>query len=402
MPTTIEDHYNAYPYPERDPKDERKRLIVGSPSSPMEIDHHVFGGKRDWSQPLKVLVAGGGSGDGLIQIAQSLTDAKRPYEITYVDLSTSTRKIAEERAQVRGLNGITFITGSLLDAAEYGRFDYIDCCGVLHHLEDTQAGFTALSNALADGGGLGFMVYAPYGRSGVYPLQEAFGALSAGMTPKERLDFGQAAFAHVPENHPFKRNELVGDHKDGDAGFYDLLLHNQDRATTVRELDHYLTGAGLELSDFTQPALYSLADFLPAGFELPKGLSKIEQMHLAEKLRGTLKTHVGYAQKKGQGKKVALSDQSLIPHFIGADPKQAAQVILKTGMLQIHLDGQKIGLTMPPVAAKLLAMIDGQQSLGAIAKRTGMDWIAFSSLWGQLSALLCGYGLLLYSDLNKA
>ncbi len=401
MSATIEDHYNAYPYPERDPSDERKRLISGSPSNPLEIDHHLFGGKRDWSKSIKVLVAGGGSGDGLIQIAQLLTDAKRPYHITYIDLSTSTRKIAEERAKIRELKNIKFVTGSLLDAANHGEFDYIDCCGVLHHLEDTQAGFTALSNALAPHGGLGFMVYAPYGRSGVYPLQEAFGAMTADMTPEERLHFGQDIFKRVPENHPFKRNELVGDHKDGDAGFYDLLLHNQDRATSVKELAGYLSNAGLELSSFTQPALYNLKDFLPNGYDIPNNLSELDKMHIAEKLRGTLKTHVGYAHKIGQGEKIALSNHALIPHFIRADAKQAAQVILKTGMLQIHIDGQKIGLTMPPIAAKLLAAVDGNKNLGDISKSLGMDWIAFSSIWGQLSALLCGYGLLLYSDLHK-
>ena len=75
----VEEHYNAYPYPERDPLDEKKRLITGSPSTPIEIDHFLFQGCRDWSVPLKVLVAGGGSGDGLIQLAQLMTDAGRPY-----------------------------------------------------------------------------------------------------------------------------------------------------------------------------------------------------------------------------------------------------------------------------------------------------------------------------------
>ena len=36
--------YDAYPYPERKPEDERKRLIVGSPSHPLEIDHFCFKG----------------------------------------------------------------------------------------------------------------------------------------------------------------------------------------------------------------------------------------------------------------------------------------------------------------------------------------------------------------------
>ena len=35
--------YEAYPYPKRDPRDEAKRLIVGSPGHLREIDHWVFG-----------------------------------------------------------------------------------------------------------------------------------------------------------------------------------------------------------------------------------------------------------------------------------------------------------------------------------------------------------------------
>ena len=44
--------------------EERKRLITGSPSLPQEVDHFVFGGQRNWSEPLRVLVAGGGTGHG--------------------------------------------------------------------------------------------------------------------------------------------------------------------------------------------------------------------------------------------------------------------------------------------------------------------------------------------------
>jgi len=139
--SNVKAQYEAYPYPQRDPADEAKRLITGSPSDPREIDHFLFGGRRDWSKPLRALFAGGGTGDGLIQLAQMLTIARRPYDITYVDLSSASRAVAEARAKQRGLSGITFHTGSLLDAAGYGSFDYIDCCGVLHHLPDPAAGF---------------------------------------------------------------------------------------------------------------------------------------------------------------------------------------------------------------------------------------------------------------------
>jgi len=224
----VTEQYEAYPYPERDPADEGKRLITGSPSHPLEIDHFLFAGARDWSQPLRALVAGGGTGDALIQLAQVLTSAGKPYEITYVDLSGAAREIAEARAAARGLSGITFLTASLLEAPSLGPFDYIDCCGVLHHLPEPQAGFDALAASLAPGGGLGLMVYAPFGRSGVYPLQEAFGTVLTG-SARERLRRAKAIFERIPDGHPFKRNAQLGDHQASDAGFYDLLLHSQDR-----------------------------------------------------------------------------------------------------------------------------------------------------------------------------
>jgi len=397
----IKEHYDAYPYPARNPQDERKRLITGSPSNPMEIDHHVFGGARDWNVPLQVLVAGGGSGDGLIQIAQILTDAKRPYDITYIDLSSSTRKIAEERASIRGLTNITFITGSLLDAPEYGLFDYIDCCGVLHHMPEPQAGFDALASALAPKGGLGFMVYAPYGRSGVYPLQQAFGALSTGMTAQNRLAFGKAVFQRVPQNHEFKRNTLVGDHNDGDAGFYDLLLHSQDISCSVRDVVNYLETAGLELANFTQPAMYSLKDLLPADFKQPEGLNRTAEMHLAEKLRGNMKTHMGYAVKAGAMVNIEPTKSSGIPHFIGEDPKKAEAFILQRGGLPVAINGQKLGLGMSPQAARLLGAIDGKSTVGMLQKKSGLDLAEFNTAWTKLSDLLCGYGLMLYSGLRQ-
>ena len=56
--------YEAYPYPQRDPRDEAKRLIVGSPGHLREIDYWVFGAARPASPPLHALIAGGGTGDG--------------------------------------------------------------------------------------------------------------------------------------------------------------------------------------------------------------------------------------------------------------------------------------------------------------------------------------------------
>ena len=393
--TDVTAQYEAYPYPARDPRDEATRLVTGSPSDPREMDHFLWGGQRDWRTPLRALFAGGGTGDGLIQLAQILTSAGRPFEITYLDLSVASRKVAEARAKARGLTGITFHTGSLLDAAEYGPFDYIDCCGVLHHLPDPAAGFAALRAAVAPNGGLGFMVYAPYGRSGVYPLQEAFGALLAGVSPQERLAKAREIFAKVPDGHPFKANTHLGDHHQSDAGFYDLLLHAQDRAFGVDELLAVMEKTGWALADFCEPAAYDLSRIAPVA----GGMTRAQQMALAEKLSGTMKVHVGYARPVGAD--VPKPEMSRIPHVRGISAGKLAQAVAQGRSLPVQKGTETVRLKLPMGAAPLLAGVNGRRSLAQIASGAKVDPIAFSALWGPVETALSGWGLLLYSNLLK-
>lgn len=395
----VKAQYEAYPYPARDPEDERRRLITGSPSHVLEIDHFVFQGQRDWSQPLRVLVAGGGTGDGLIQLAQQMADAARPVEITYLDLSTAARRVAEERARVRGLKGIRFLTGSLMEAADLGTFDYIDCCGVLHHLPDSQAGFAALLAALAPGGGLGFMVYAPYGRSGVYPLQEAFAALYRGMAPAARLKAAKGVVAGLPAGHPFCSNPNLGDHKESDAGFYDLLLHAQDRAFDVTALVGLLTAAGWHLSGFTMPGLYDLARITA----VPEHLDAVTRMAVAERLRGTIKIHVGYAVRAGEARGPASggSNRALVPHLKGLRAAELAGAIAQGQGPRLVFAGVGTRLDLPKAAAPLIASVDGRRSLAEIAAAAGMDPIAMGALWSRIERELGAWGLLLYSGVRR-
>ena len=394
----VKDQYEAYPYPERDPKDEAKRLISGSPSHPLEIDHFLFAGQRDWTKPLRALVAGGGTGDGLIQLAQMLTQAGKSYEITYVDLSRASRKVAEARAAARQLKNIRFVTGSLLDAADLGVFDYIDCCGVLHHLPEPVEGFRALRAALAPEGGLGFMVYAPYGRSGVYPLQEAFGALYDGLSPKERLKATRKIVAALPKGHPFKGNPNLGDHHDSDAGFYDLLLHSQDRAFDVPDLIDTMTETGWALSGFTMPALYDLSRIT----EVPDHIDEVQAMAVAEKLRGTIKTHVGYAVPAGQGQQAASGkNRALVPHLKGVQPQALAQAVAQGKAPKLNFAGIDAQLRLPKAAAPLIAAIDGRRSLSEIAQATKTDPIGMGATWARVEAELTSWGILLYSGILR-
>lgn len=394
---SVKEQYESYPYPERDPADEKKRLIVGSPSHPFEIDHYLFQGQRDWSKPLRALVAGGGTGDALIQLAQLMTSAGAPYDLTYIDLSTASRGIAEARAKARGLRNITFVTGSLLDAPDHGPFDYIDCCGVLHHLPDPDEGFAALSEALAPGGGMGFMVYAPYGRSGIYPLQEAFGTLFDGLSPQARLTQAKQIVGKLHKGHPFAANPNVSDHKVSDAGFYDLLLHGQDSPFDVPRLFDTFERTGWRLQGLLPPGLYDLARIA----ERPVGMDDMTAMTVAEKLRGTIKKHVGYLVPSNETRPLPKGTKlSLVPRSQFQDMRKLAQVVAQGRPVPLKLDEAEVQLRLPRDTAPLLAAIDNRRSLADIQQAAKMDPLRFGDLWGKVAREMGAWGLLHYSRLG--
>ena len=212
--------YEALPYPERDPRDEARRLLTGSPGHLLELNHFVFAGGRDFSRPFRVLVAGGGTGDAAIMLAQHLTDAGCPAEILYIDLSDASMAIAQARAKVRKLKNLTFRRLSLLDlpGSGLGPFDYIDCCGVLHHLEDPLRGLKALESVLADDGGMGLMLYGELGRTGVYPFQEMMRMVSPDAPPADRLAVAERLLKQLPPSNWLRRNPFLADHLQGGRG----------------------------------------------------------------------------------------------------------------------------------------------------------------------------------------
>ncbi|HUF55243.1 MAG TPA: class I SAM-dependent methyltransferase [Thermohalobaculum sp.] len=392
--------YEHYPYPHRDPADEARRLIEGSPSHPVEIDHILHGGARDWSRPFRALVAGGGTGDGLIMLAQKLADMRTPAEITYLDLSRAARAIAEARATARGLASIRFVTAELGEAPGLGRFDYIDCCGVLHHLRDPEAGMRALAAALAPGGGIGLMVYAPHGRDGVYPLQAAFGTLLADDPPAERVRLARAALGRLAPTHPFARNPLVGDHRDGDAGLYDLLLHARDRPFRIGELFSALGRAGLAPVRLLEPARYEPERYLPADpafAERARRLSPAARAGLAEDLAGNMKTHVVYAAPVVSAPRPATAGPDAVAHLRGVAADALAAEVARRGRLRLTLDGLSFTLPLPRPAARLIQSACRGGTLAQAAARLGLDWPSFLCEWAPVERALAGFNLLHYS-----
>lgn len=404
MMDPVREQYEAYPYPERDPAEEASRLITGSPSNPVELDHFVFGGKRDWSKPFRVLVAGGGTGDGLIMLAQVLHDNRVDADILYLDMSTASRAIAEARASARGLTNIRFETGDLQTAPEHGPFDYIDCCGVLHHLPDPDAGFVALRAALAKDGGIGAMVYAPYGRAGVYEMQAALRTLVGNDPPAQQVAFARKVIDAMVPTNGLARNPFLGDHAHGgDAGLYDLLLHSRDQAYDVGALFDTLDRTGLSLLSFTAPGRYDPRLMLPDPElrERAAALSFRERAALAERLAGNIKAHAFYAVTKGAENAVAVPGPDMVPCIVGASAAAMAESIYKTGVLRGEFEGLTFQRQLPQEAAGMLAAMDGRRSLDEIRGIIGWKPKKFDEMFAKLYQPMNNFGLLRFSRLKR-
>jgi SAM-dependent methyltransferase len=386
--------YEAYPYPARDPKDESKRLIVGSPSHLREIDWWVFGGRRPRSRPLAALVAGGGTGDGTIMLAAQMARWGQPGTVTWLDRSAAALHVARARAEARGLGNIAWERASLLDlpGSGLGPFDYIDCCGVLHHLPDPAAGLAALLAVLAPGGGLGLMVYAPHGRTGVYMVQDALRLLAPQAAPlPERLDAARRVMRHLPESNWLRLNHYFGDHlTGGDAGLVDLLLNPRDRAFDIPALFALLREAGLAATALMEPMRYDPDTYLPDPRLRARAaaLDGAGRAALAEALAANMSTHVVYCVRGPERCPPAdPMDDAAVPVAREMPAEELARAIRPDGTLPFLFDGLRVPLPLPPLAGAILRQIDGVRPLRAIAAAVGAHGggrAAFNRAWREV------------------
>ena len=369
----VQDFYDRYPYPppvenldqyRRAWQDEQKR----------RADYHLFWPNKSYREHHSVLIAGCGT-------SQAAKHAMRcpTAQVTGIDLSATSVRCTEDLKRKYALTNLQVHHLPIDRVMELGTtFDQIVCTGVLHHLADPDAGLAALRGVLKPDGAMHLMVYAPYGRTGIYMLQEFCRRVGIRATDEGIADLISALRA-LPPGHPLETLLREAPDFKQEAALADALLHPQDRAYSVPQLFDFIERAGLTFGRWVKQAPYSprcgVMAHLPQALRMAD-LSPAEQFAAVELFRGTMVRHSVIAYR---------DDSPLQPMSFAGDawmsyvPIRMTETICVQERLPAGAAGVLINqnhtyrdlfLPIDATEKRMFDAIDGQRSIGAILERT--------------------------------
>jgi SAM-dependent methyltransferase len=288
LTTAVREFYEQYPYP-RPIDDLETYRRLWQDGSRRRADFHLFWPKHPFREDFSILVAGCGT-------SQAARYAVRwpAARVTGIDFSGTSIRCTEALKKKYGLHNLELHQLPIERAGELNAsFDQIISTGVLHHLSQPDAGLRSLAGVLKAGGAMHLMVYAPYGRVGIYMLREFCKRVGIRATDQGIRDV-IVALGSLPPGHPlcalFRESPDARD----EATVADALLHPQDRAYSVPELFEFISKADLVFDRWVMQAPYSphcgVMNRVPQ-LARPTELPMTEQYAAVELLRGTMARH---------------------------------------------------------------------------------------------------------------
>ena len=272
-------------------------------------------------------------------------------------------------------------------------FDEIVCTGVLHHLANPEAALRSLRDVLDPNGAMHLMVYAPYGRAGIYMLQEFCRRIGIQATDDEIREL-VVALAALPGRHPLAR--LLHDAPDfrQEAALADALLNPRDRAYAVPQLLDFISGAGLTFSRWVRQAPYSPRCGVMAQLPHASRIAALEppqQYAVAELFRGTMMSHsviVRRDDRGGTARAIGFSGDAWLDYVPVRMPDTlCVQERLPPGAAAVLINRAHtytdLYLPIDAREKRLFDTIDGERRIGEIAGDEERDVCRtlFERLW---------------------
>ncbi len=372
----VRDFYERHPYPPSVDDLERYRRRWDDRSR-RRADFHLFWPAERYREDRSVLVAGCGTS----QAAKYALRWPRA-EVTGIDVSATSIRRTEELKRKYRLENLEVRQLPVERAAELGRrFEHIVCTGVLHHLPDPDADLAAMREVLEPSGAVHLMVYAPYGRAGVYLLQEYCRRLGIGSSAAEIRDLA-ASLRALPPDHPLVPLLRSAPDFRQEPALADALLHPQDRPYSVPQLLDFIGRAGLQFGRWVRQAPYlPLCGALTASPHRPllTRLPAEEQYAAVELFRGTMVRHSAVVYRNdrpGHAQPIRFDGDA----WLGYVPLRMSETIsvqerLPPGAAAVLINqGHTYTDLYLPIDARekhLFDAIDGEHTLGEIARGRG-------------------------------
>lgn len=240
----VQAQYEEHPYPRwiniQSVNDRNERLVD-------EIARHSPNFEDPgWPQQPKVLVPGCGTGYHPLSLARRHPET----DVLAVDISRTSLAYAIRKQEELNIANVRFCQADLLClAGSSDRFEYIDCAGVLHHLESPLEGWRVLSRLLSPGGVMRIGLYSELARKTIVAAREKIAALRIPSTPSAIRQFRQAVMRDPELSELRSLARTTGDFFSmGEVR--DLLFHVQEHRFDLPTIERYLGTLGLEFGGF--------------------------------------------------------------------------------------------------------------------------------------------------------
>lgn len=194
----------------------------------------------------KILVAGCGTGQEALQIAVAYPQA----EVLAVDLSQTSLAYAMMRQAEMGVKNIRFHQADIMElgGALSQEYDFIACSGVLHHMQDPQAGLQVIYDLLKPKGLFRLAFYSRTARRSVIAAREAIASKNIAHDAGSIRNFRDHITDHVP-SHLLPIFEKVLDYYSLPMA-RDLLFHVQEHQFDLLQIKAMLERFDLEFLGF--------------------------------------------------------------------------------------------------------------------------------------------------------
>jgi SAM-dependent methyltransferase len=320
----------------------------------------------------EILIAGCGTSQAA-RYALREPDAR----ITAIDISETSLRHTRDLQQKYGLKNLELYRRPIEGIRDLGRtFDQVVCTGVLHHLPDPDLGLRVLRDVLRPEGAMHLMVYAPYGRAGIYMMQEYCRLLGVSSSDKDLRDLG-ATLDALPGDHPIagvKRGAIDFNHPDALA---DALLHPLDRAYTVPQIYAWLERCGMSFARWVEQAPYLPQCGILAKTRHTERLGALPprlQHAAAELFRGTMVRHnlIAYrGDRTGESQPITFAGERWREYVPVALPwTVCVRERLPRGSVAVLINRAHpftdLILTVDPFENRILSAIDGKRTVAQI------------------------------------